>query len=136
MSTENSPTRCNVPAEPERPRYGGPAGERREVDVEALLNAQQPERTRLLVLASAWWTLAQMETTGLSFKEFLDLALRSPEKGASLWDEMTDRLNNMAVDALGVHPEAVLTPEARELIEALVGTMGRQRRSRSETEKE
>ena len=78
----------------------------------------------LLVLASAWWTLGQMESTGISFSEFLDLAQSSrppdTERARALWSELTQRLTAATTASLEKFPESVLTPEAREFIEALV----------------
>jgi hypothetical protein len=82
------------------------------------------DRARLLVLASAWWTLGQMESTGVSFEEFLELAnsTEAPrtDRARSLWSELTKRLAVATTASLEKFPESVLTPEAREFIEALI----------------
>lgn len=93
----------------------------------------QPERTRLLVLISAWWTIAEMERTGLSFDAFLEAALSGENRASALWDELTNRLHSLTVAALGEWPEAVLSPEARRFIEAIVSTMGKPEPVKKET---
>lgn len=89
-----------------------------------VLVAPPVERTKLLVVVSAWWTLAQMERSGLSFDAFLSLASREPKRAEALWDQMTTRLFAIAAESLELFPEAVLTEEARHFIEAVVDTMG------------
>ena len=88
------------------------------------LAAKEVDRARLLVLASAWWTLGQMESTGVSFSEFLELASSAQppntERARALWSEFTQRLAAATTASLEKVPESVLTPEAREFIEALV----------------
>lgn len=91
---------------------------------ETIASATQPERTRLLVLVSAWWTLGQMENTGVSFDEFIQAAVAKEPRTTPLWDELTERLHALTVAGLEQWPEAVLTPEAREFIEAFVTKMG------------
>lgn len=85
---------------------------------------QQPDRTRFLVLASAWWTLAQMEDSGLSFHDFVRAAVGNDDKSRILGDELTRRLHALTAEDLETWPEAVLTPEAKQFIEAVVATMG------------
>lgn len=89
-----------------------------------IVAAVQPERTRMLVLISAWWTVSLMENTGISFDEFLAAARAGEKRAKPLWDELTKRLQDLAVAELGKWPEAVLSPEARKFIEAIVSTMG------------
>ena len=89
-----------------------------------VVGVEQPRRTRLLLLIAAWWTLAQMENTGSTFDDFLAAAIKGDgQLTFRLWDELTSRLHRLSVEALGVWPEAVLTPEAREFIEKVVNTM-------------
>jgi hypothetical protein len=91
---------------------------------DAIASAAEPERTRLLVLISAWWTLAQMTNTGVSFEEFIAAAVSKEPRARPLWDDLTERLHKLTVAGLEQWPEAVLSPEVREFIEALVTTMG------------
>ena len=55
----------------------------------------------------------------MTFDELLRNALEGPPRAAE-WDELTNRLLKLSSDELGLFPEAVLTPEVRELIEAIV----------------
>lgn len=94
-----------------------------QAKVAAIAHAPEPLRTRLLVLLSAWWTLAQMENTGTTLDELVS--------GRGALDELTTRLHALAADGLVRWPEAVLTTETREFIEAVVEAM-----SSSDTQKD
>ena len=94
------------------------------VRADAVVSAPHPERTRLLVLISAWWTIGQMELTGVSFDALIRAAVGHEPRAKALWDEFTERLHTLTVAGLERWPEAVLAPEVREFIEALVNKMG------------
>ncbi len=87
---------------------------------EAIASTAEPERTRLYVLISAWWTRGQMSNTGLSFEDFIAAAVSNEPRAKPLWDDLTERLHKLTVAGLEQWPEAVLAPEVREFIEALV----------------
>lgn len=86
-------------------------------------DAPNPTRTRLLTLIAAWWTLAHMANTGVTFDGFLRLAAHDNQRAADLWGELTARLHRLTVEALGGWPEAVLLPEIRDFIDALVSAL-------------
>ena len=54
---------------------------------DAVASTAEPERTRLLVLISAWWTLGQMTNTGVSFQDFIQAAVSNDPRAKSLWDD-------------------------------------------------
>lgn len=82
------------------------------------------ERARLLTVVSAWYTLARLEQSGTSFDAFLELASSgdqaSKARAAEIWGELVIRLAKITAQELEQWPEAVLSDEAKEFIEALV----------------
>jgi hypothetical protein len=87
-----------------------------------VLTAEQ--HTKLLTALSAWFTMAKMEQAGTTFDEFIELATSndpiSRMRGNVIWGQLTTRLAEGAAHALDDWPEAMLSPEMRSLVEALV----------------